>query len=96
MKFISVFGLFVSLAWAESACNHESKPLDSRCTGCPPKFNGKVCASTTRYNDLTKGACGCGTEPNPKTFWTKNIIPCIIHKFFFCSLTFDTHCVLLC
>ena len=72
MKFISVFGLFVSLAWAESACNHESKPLDSRCTGCPPKFNGKVCASTTRYNDLTKGACGCGTEPNQKTFWTKS------------------------
>ena len=35
-------------------------------------YNGKVCASTTRYNDLTKGACGCGSEPNPKEFWTKS------------------------
>ena len=36
------------------------------------RYNGKVCASTTRYNDLTKGACGCGSEPNPKSYWTKS------------------------
>ena len=27
---------------------------------------------TTRYNDMTKGACGCGSEPNPPDFWTKS------------------------
>lgn len=41
---------------AESGCKHEHTPNQSMCTGCPPMFNGKMCASTTRYNDLTKGA----------------------------------------
>ena len=27
---------------------------------------------TARYNDMTKGACGCGSEPNPPDFWTKS------------------------
>ena len=26
----------------------------------------------SRYNDMTKGACGCGSEPNPPDFWTKS------------------------
>ena len=63
--------LFPQSLFAESSCEHELRPLLSKCTGCPPKFEGKLCASTTRYNDLTKGACGCGTDPNPKSFWTK-------------------------
>ena len=25
-----------------------------------------------RYNDMTKGSCGCGSEPNPPDFWTKS------------------------
>lgn len=64
--------LLAAVVAAESSCTHESKPVSSMCTGCPPMYKGKVCASTTRYNDLTKGACGCGTEPNPKSFWTKS------------------------
>merc|ERR1712080_31407 len=55
----------------ESSCQHTDTTLTSFCTGCPPMFQGKPCASTTRYFDLTKGACGCGTEPNPPDFWTK-------------------------
>jgi hypothetical protein len=59
-------------ASAESSCAHESTPNLSRCSGCPPRYSdGKLCASTTRYTDLTKGACGCGNDPNPKSFWTK-------------------------
>lgn len=35
-------------------------------------LDGKLCASTTRYNDQTKGACGCGnSDPVPKDWWTK-------------------------
>lgn len=34
-------------------------------------YNGKLCASTTRYNDQTKAACGCGTsDPVPSDWWT--------------------------
>jgi len=30
-----------------------------------------LCASTTRYNDQTKGACGCGqSDPVPPNWWT--------------------------
>lgn len=55
----------------EGRCDSEKLPKDSRCTGCPPRFNGKLCASTTRYNDMTKGACGCGdSEPVPADWWT--------------------------
>lgn len=56
----------------DSSCRHESTPILSKCTGCPPKYNGKLCASTTRYTDLTRGACGCGTDSNTKNFWTKS------------------------
>ena len=31
-----------------------------KCTGYPKMYNGKRCASTTRYADYHKGACGCG------------------------------------
>ena len=27
-------------------------------------YNGKQCASTTRYADSHKGACGCGPDKN--------------------------------
>lgn len=34
-------------------------------------YNGKLCASTTRYNDQTKAACGCGnSDPVPPDWWT--------------------------
>ena len=56
----------------ESSCQHPEAPKLSNCEGCPPMFDGKPCASTTWYNDLTKGACGCGDEPNPPDFWTKS------------------------
>lgn len=47
-------------------------PRESRCSGCPPSLDGLPCASTTRYYDLTIGACGCGaSEPVPPTWWSK-------------------------
>merc|ERR1712117_931689 len=54
-----------------STCESLATPVLSKCQGCPPMYNGKPCASTTRYNDLTKGSCGCGDDPNPTSFWTK-------------------------
>jgi len=54
-----------------SECSSAARPLDSKCEGCPPMYNGKLCASTTRYNDQTKGPCGCGaTETPPVDQWT--------------------------
>jgi hypothetical protein len=43
------------------------------CTGYPKMYNGKPCASTTRYWDGQKGACGCGTsDTSPFSWqWTK-------------------------
>eukprot|EP00091_Calanus_sinicus_P013454 TRINITY_DN29896_c0_g1_i1.p1 TRINITY_DN29896_c0_g1~~TRINITY_DN29896_c0_g1_i1.p1 ORF type:complete len:214 (-),score=61.79 TRINITY_DN29896_c0_g1_i1:67-708(-) len=69
---ILLFTCLTRLTSAESSCQHPESPKESKCEGCPPMFNGKPCASTTWYNDLTKGACGCGNEPNPPDFWTKS------------------------
>lgn len=43
------------------------------CTGYPLTYNGKPCASTTRYWDGQMGACGCGTgNTSPFSWqWTK-------------------------
>jgi len=43
------------------------------CTGYPLMYNGKPCASTTRYWDGQMGACGCGTgNTSPFSWqWTK-------------------------
>lgn len=43
------------------------------CTGYPKTYNGKPCASTTRYWDGQMGACGCGTgNTSPFSWqWTK-------------------------
>jgi len=52
-------------------CDSANVPKESKCTGCPPMYQGKLCASTTRYNDRTKGSCGCGrVDPVPKDWWT--------------------------
>jgi len=52
-------------------CDSVNVPKESKCTGCPPMYKGKLCASTTRYNDRTKGSCGCGrTDPVPDDWWT--------------------------
>merc|ERR1719334_634245 len=69
---VTVLSLVIGTIHADSSCQHESTPVLSKCTGCPPTYNGKLCASTTRYTDLTRGACGCGQDPNPTSFWTKS------------------------
>jgi len=52
-------------------CDSEHVPKESLCSGCPPMHQGKLCASTTRYNDMTKGSCGCGfADPVPPSWWT--------------------------
>mmetsp|Transcript_14987 Transcript_14987/g.38513 ORF Transcript_14987/g.38513 Transcript_14987/m.38513 type:complete len:247 (+) Transcript_14987:51-791(+) len=40
-------------------CASHRMPYNSQCTGCPPMYDGKLCASTTRYNDRVMGSCGC-------------------------------------
>ena len=61
-----------NLTFAAPSCQHTEVPKLSKCNGCPPTYKGKLCASTTRYNDKTKGSCGCGSETPPVSFWTKN------------------------
>mmetsp|Transcript_69073 Transcript_69073/g.133334 ORF Transcript_69073/g.133334 Transcript_69073/m.133334 type:complete len:426 (-) Transcript_69073:457-1734(-) len=77
---IVCFGMFVLPArgsmgvgpsQVEGRCASVNEPKQQRCTGCPPMLNGKLCASTTRYNDQTKAACGCGnSDPVPRDWWT--------------------------
>jgi len=44
-----------------------------KCTGTPPMYQGRACASTTRYTDSTMGACGCGSTGNNNPFtWETN------------------------
>ncbi|KAH3821256.1 endoglucanase-like [Dreissena polymorpha] len=48
----------------------DANPL---CTGSPKMLNGKMCASTTRYADGNKGACGCGPSSGNNQFpWAKS------------------------
>jgi hypothetical protein len=42
---------------------------DGVCTGYPKMYNGKPCASTTRYWDNQMGACGCGTGNTSPFAW---------------------------
>jgi hypothetical protein len=49
---------------SQSTCQSRYHSSNSKCTGCPPTFEGKPCATTTAYGDLTKGACGCGAPPD--------------------------------
>ncbi|XP_013381297.1 endoglucanase [Lingula anatina] len=46
---------------------------DQKCSGSPRKFRNKPCASTTRYTDKTKGACGCGTGTGSGTGFSWNL-----------------------
>lgn len=65
--------LYVSLVIAVIIASSGVNGQTTMCTGYPKTFNGKPCASTTRYWDGQKGACGCGTtDTNPFSWqWTK-------------------------
>ncbi|CAE8615829.1 unnamed protein product [Polarella glacialis] len=55
----------------DSSCSSHRTPVSSKCTGCPPMYKGKPCASTTWYEDTTKGSCGCGDKEHvDDDFWT--------------------------
>ena len=62
---------FYSNQTPTAPCDSLASPVNTKCQGCPPMYNGKPCASTTRYTGLSKGSCGCGSDPNPPNFWTK-------------------------
>jgi len=54
-------------------CRSAEYPLSSKCVGCPPMYKGKLCASTTWYEDRTLGSCGCGTPGDnwvDDDYWT--------------------------
>ncbi|KAK3095022.1 hypothetical protein FSP39_009283, partial [Pinctada imbricata] len=55
-----------------------------RCTGNPKMYNGKMCASTTRYNDYHKGACGCGPASGDSQFgWNHDHFVTAPNQYFF-------------
>lgn len=56
-----------SAASSGDRCDSDSMPLDSRCTGCPPMYKGKLCASTTMFVNKNLAACGCGFEYRSNT-----------------------------
>ncbi|XP_059161078.1 endoglucanase-like [Physella acuta] len=63
MKRFALFALgisFVGLAWAEQKCAKDAHGIR--------RFNGHPCASTTRYDDGHRGACGCGPRGTDTPF----------------------------
>ena len=70
MKFLQIV---LALSSVSAKCSSPATPSGSKCSGCPPTYRGKLCASTTRYFDTTKGACGMGrSDPVPSNYWTVN------------------------
>eukprot|EP00425_Heterocapsa_triquetra_P037053 CAMPEP_0195084892 /NCGR_PEP_ID=MMETSP0448-20130528/25467_1 /TAXON_ID=66468 /ORGANISM="Heterocapsa triquestra, Strain CCMP 448" /LENGTH=234 /DNA_ID=CAMNT_0040118259 /DNA_START=1 /DNA_END=702 /DNA_ORIENTATION=+ len=69
-----------ALAAGSHGCESAGKPRHSKCTGCPPRYKGKLCASTTRYENTVLGSCGCGSKEHtggsasalPLSHWTLN------------------------
>jgi hypothetical protein len=62
-----VFNL-VMIVNSISTCTFENSVFSSKCSGCPPKFNQKLCASTTRYVMDNISACGCNLHKNSYKF----------------------------
>jgi len=60
LYFALVLSLYVSCTYAVGT---------GVCTGYPLMYNGKHCASTTRYWDGNTGACGCGTGNTDPFSW---------------------------
>lgn len=57
---------------------------EQRCQGSPRMYNGKRCASTTRYNDYHKGACGCGPASGDSQFgWNHDHFVTAPNQMFF-------------
>jgi len=65
--------LYISIALFAILAASLANAQTGVCTGYPKMYNGKPCASTTRYWDGQMGACGCGTgNTNPFSWqWTK-------------------------
>jgi len=63
--------LYLSVALAVFLCSTLALGVGdtSVCTGYPKMYNGKPCASTTRYWDGQKGACGCGSSDTAPFSW---------------------------
>ncbi|XP_011438399.3 endoglucanase [Magallana gigas] len=57
---------------------------EQRCHGSPRMYNGKRCASTTRYNDYHKGACKCGPASGDSQFgWNHDHFVTAPNQMFF-------------
>jgi len=63
--------LLTSSLASANRCGSHQLPQESKCTGCPPMKDGKLCASTTWYEDTTRGSCGCGERGHvDDDYWT--------------------------
>lgn len=61
------------VSFGDGRCHSLKQPINSKCIGCPPMHDGKFCATTTWYEDKTKGSCGCGAkEIVDDDHWTLN------------------------
>ncbi|KAK7476240.1 hypothetical protein BaRGS_00032516, partial [Batillaria attramentaria] len=54
--------------WNECECHRDE--MFSRTRTCVRRYMGKTCASTTRYDDNRRGACGCGPHGEVAHNWT--------------------------
>jgi len=60
MRLILSVSILVAAVTAEQKCRPDSHGVR--------RFNGKPCASTTRYNDGHRGSCGCGPSNSDTPF----------------------------
>eukprot|EP00105_Crassostrea_gigas_P019789 XP_011438399.1 PREDICTED: endoglucanase [Crassostrea gigas] len=57
---------------------------EQRCQGSPRMYNGKRCASTTRYRNYHKGACKCGPASGDSQFsWNHDHFVTAPNQMFF-------------
>ena len=57
--------MFTSTMAQIEHCGRTSVPHAARCSGCPPRFNGKLCASTTYFQAVGTGFCECKSTLQP-------------------------------
>jgi hypothetical protein len=80
----SGMGIFLLLALTtllpSSTLATTETTINGKCTGNPPMYQGKLCATTTRYNDNSKGSCGCGSGGGFNG-WTEGAYPWVKELF---------------
>ena len=61
----TLFTIFTSTITETEHCDRTYEPHAAQCSGCPPRFNGKLCASTTYFQAVGTGFCECKSTLQP-------------------------------